>query len=171
MIATLAARPIRLANRCSVQLGRNLTYTDNRYWLRFSSSETKNFLPFDVPLPGALKPSIELYLDEVRPILLRSNDSNFLWISQYGAPLPAQVLGNRIRKWTKKYLGVMVGPQAFRHCAVTSVAKATPHELHTATALLGHRSQRTMTRFYNHAGSLEAGKLYQAHIAKLRDGT
>ena len=58
IIALLAARPVRLRNLASIEIGRHLVRIDDIYWLRFGAEETKNRKHIEVPLPTVLTPHI-----------------------------------------------------------------------------------------------------------------
>ena len=168
IIALLAARPLRLANFASLRLDHSLVRQGGGLWIRLDGEETKTRTPIEVPLPNELVPQIDLYLNVHRARLLGGARDDHLWISMRGTPMQPQSIELRVKKWTRERLGVAVNPHLFRDCLATSVAIEDPEHVRIAAVILSHRSLETMTRYYNQARTLEAGRAYQATIRKLR---
>ena len=70
IISLLAARPIRLGNLVSIEIGRHLVRSGGLYRLVFSAQETKVGRPIDLHCPAELTPYIDKYLEVYRPLLL-----------------------------------------------------------------------------------------------------
>ena len=168
MIACLAARPLRRRTFCRLAIGKSLVRVDDSYLLRIPADETKTHQPYEAPLPDTLTPYLDEYIDVLRPILLGGKVSSRLWITHMGTELTTDSFYLRLRKVTKRELGVPLNPHIFRDSLATSMAIDDPTHVRTAAPLLGHRSLSTTNRHYIQATGLEAGRTYQEQIAHLR---
>jgi integrase/recombinase XerD len=171
IIALLAARPLRLSNFASLQLDWSLLRQPGGFWIRLKSEETKNRAPLEVPLPEELAPHVDRYLDVHRRRLLGLRRDDHFWITMRGTWMGPQSIELRVKRWTRERIGAPVNPHLFRDCLATSMAIEDPEHVQIAAAILGHRSLATTTRYYNQARTLEAGRVYQATIRKLRRRT
>ena len=151
IICLLAARPIRLGNLQSMNLGDHLTKNGEIYYLELKAEETKNKLAEFDPLPAELTPYMDRYLNHYRPLLLQGNSSQAVWISGYHRRASKFRLSDRIRKATKEELGKAVNPHLFRDCVATSIADLSPKNTGMASRLLNHRSTKTTENHYIHA--------------------
>jgi integrase len=168
IIALLATRPLRRRNLAQMLVGRNLRQTTQGYWLHFGSQETKNGQPIDVPVPAALAPLVDRYLDHYRPVLLGGRNHSELWISRNGIPLAAPSIYHAVRSRTYEAFGVAINPHLFRDCAATSVAVEDPNHVRVAATLLGHTGLSTTQRHYDQSRMLAAGRDYQRKMLALR---
>jgi integrase/recombinase XerD len=174
MIALLASRPIRMRNLLQIQIGTNLLCRDHRFWLKFEADETKTGRPIEEPCPEALTPFIEGYLTCHRKVLLgnanerHSSPVTALWISRYGTPLSEGAIRDQIKNRTKVAFDRSVNPHLFRDCAATSIAIEDPEHVRIAAVILGHSKLSTTEKYYNQACSLEAARMYQSSIERLR---
>ena len=91
-----------------------------------------------------------------------------LWLSKSGSPMFPSKLYERIVLLTRKRFGQPINPHAFRDVAATAIATRDPKHVQITPSVLGHTRLSTSERYYNHARSLEAGKLYQSCILALR---
>ena len=168
IIALLAARPVRLRNLASIEIGRQLVRVDDTYWLRFGAEETKTRKHIEVPLPLVLTPHIDRYRAVHRPALLGGSISNRLWISRSGTPLSHSVIRYHIKNRTREAFGEPISPHLFRDCAATSVAIEDPDHVRIAANILGHHSLGTTQKYYDQSQMLEAARTYQSEISGLR---
>ena len=101
-----------------------------------------------VPVGSKAKEAIGLYLNQVRPLLVRSFSQNRLFLSRRGYPLSRQDV-YRIVKIRLKELGYNEGsPHTFRHSFASSLLKGGA-DLREVQVLLGHVSIDT-TQCYMH---------------------
>jgi site-specific recombinase XerD len=109
-----------------------------------------------------LRPFVDLYINEARPVLLESKpQTNSLWISSTtGGPLTAKNLGTLVSKLTLETLGVNVSPHLFRTAAATTAAAYGGSTPHLASALLNHTDPRVTEAHYNRATSISAARIY-----------
>lgn len=156
MIALLASRPVRSRAFIAIRIGHQLKATDGGYRLDFASSDMKDKRPHSYPLPEKLVGPMLAYLDRFRPVLLRGNDADALWISQNGEPLTQWGFTKELAKITQHHLGVALRPYAFRHIAATSIAEARPDQVGIIREVLGHSTLLTAEKHYNRARTLEA---------------
>jgi len=178
IIATLAATGLRRRNLVAIEIGRHLVTKSDEFWLHFDSCETKNRQPCDMPLPMQLAPYILTYLERIRPFLLSRGGRvsppqiKALWVSEEATAMRGISIYFRIRKHTKAAFGHPANPHLFRDCRATSIAIDDPSHIGAVSTLLGHRRRRTTEKYYNLAGSLEAGRRVAATILALRgEGT
>ena len=114
-------------------------------------SSTKNKRWDERRIPNSLNHAIRLYLNEARPILMRSSvDDNSLWISsRTGRRFTYKNLGTLISKITFRTLGVDVSPHLFRTAAASTAAMKLPQYPHLSSALLGHTDPELPTNIIN----------------------
>jgi len=174
MIALLAYRPLRARNLCAIEIERNLVRVAQTWMLVFMSSETKTGRPLELPFPLELVADLERYLKMHRPALLSSGGRDrpaalsSLWVARGGTAMAYRSIAPRISAHTKRAFGKAVNPHLFRDCAATTIAIAAPSEVRIVTAVLGHANLATSERHYNQARGLEASRLHNETIARLR---
>jgi site-specific recombinase XerD len=85
-----------------------------------SASETKEKRADERPINELLKPVIDCYIGQHRPVLARSDrTSSALWLSSRGVPISDQQLTVMITKTTLSTVGVAVSPHLFRTSAAS----------------------------------------------------
>src|SRR5215211_2004426 len=162
MIALLALCPIRLKNFADLEIGRTFKDIQGSWWIALPSVSTKSRRPDERRVPELLNGSIEVYLNESRPLLLRSRSTaTALWISSTtGGPMTRKNLGTLISTITLKTLGVDVSPHLFRTAAASTAAAYGGNTPCLASALLNHTDARVTEQHYNRASSVSASKVY-----------
>ena len=179
MIALLSARPFRIKNSRSIEIGRHLIRLETGYTLQFEAGETKTRRRLEADLPKPLVAALETYLTIHRPALLAARKladpscaqevrEDGLWISQIGTRMAEITIFNRLVDLTRAKFGRRVNPHLFRDCAATSIAEHAAEHSAITMNLLGHTSAATAERYYNHAQSNEAVRVNQAQIGALR---
>jgi integrase len=129
---------------------------------RLKPGGSASYLADERRVPEWLNGSIDVYLNQSRPVLLRSKSTtNALWISSTTAgPMTTKNLGILVSKVTLETLGVDVSPHLFRTAAASTAAaygRGTPH---LASALLNHTDPRVTEEHYNRASSMNASRIY-----------
>jgi integrase len=164
MIALLALHPIRLKNFANLEIGHTFKEVHESWWIVLPGTSTKSRRPDERRVPKLLKPFIELYLNQSRPVLLRSmSHTNMLWISsRSGEPMTGKNLGTLVSKITLETLGVDVSPHLFRTAAASTAAVYGGSTPHLASALLNHTDPRVTEEHYNRATSISAARAYAA---------
>jgi integrase len=167
MIALLAQRPLRLRTFSLIRVGRHLRKVGEEWRLVFEGPETKSGRPFEITVPEKLVPSLEYYLQEVRPKFNGANRHDGVWASTKGRPVTRNAIAWIITERTREAFGQSVNPHLFRHCAATTIAILQPGRIGVASNLLGHSSVATTNSHYNMARSIEASRLYAGVLAGL----
>ncbi|MBT3400534.1 MAG: tyrosine-type recombinase/integrase, partial [Rhodospirillaceae bacterium] len=129
IIALLAARPVRLKNLTSIEIGRHLVQADQTYWLVFEAREVKNRKHIEVSLPEVLTEYLDRYLMVHRRRLLGATNSDRLWISGRGTPLGDSSIRHQLKQRTAQAFGEAITPHLFRDCAATSIAIDDPEHV------------------------------------------
>ena len=172
MIALLAFCPIRIKNFAALEIGETLKEVDGTWWIALPRNIMKSSRPDERRVPAVLNSCIDIYLNQSRALLLRSEAStNALWISSTtGRAMTKKNLGTLISKITLKTLGVDVSPHLFRTAAATTAAAYGGNTPHLASAVLGHTDPRVTEEHYNRPSSMNASKIYAEIInSYLRD--
>jgi integrase len=162
MIALLAFCPIRLKSFATLEIGSTFKQVHGRWWITLPSVSTKSRRPDERCAPELLNRDIGVYLQQCRPILLRSRSAtNALWISSTtGGPMTYKNLGTLISKVTLAAVGVDVSPHLFRTAAATTAAAYGGDTPHLASALLNHTDPRVTEEHYIRPSSITASKAY-----------
>jgi len=170
MVALLALCPIRLKNFAALEIGHTFKEVDGSWWLALPGHLTKSRRPDERRVPALLNRFIELYLNQSRPLLLKSSPpTNALWISSTtGQRLTAKNLGTLISKITLETIGVDVSPHLFRTAAASTAAMYGGNTPHLASALLNHTDPRVTEEHYNRASSMSAAAAYALIISGFR---
>lgn len=169
LVGLLIACPImRLRNLTMIEINQHLLKLNDRYHLHFCASEMKARKPVEAAVPEELTPYIDRYVDGIRSNLLGGNDSNRMWITQYGLPMTARGIHFRISITTERAFGRSINPHLFRDCAVTSVAIEDPKHIGIAAPILGHTDPRTTEKHYIQAQQLHASRVLAASVKSLR---
>jgi hypothetical protein len=138
-------------------------------WLGREKGIPQHGAPLTAPWE-ALRAAIDMYLNQSRPILLKSSvPTNSLWISsRTGQQVTTKNLGTLISKITYQTVGVDVSPHLFRTAAATTAAMYAGNTPHLASAVLGHTDPRVTEEDYTRVTSINAAKTYTAIIRQYR---
>lgn len=169
LIALLAARPLRRSNMAALRIGQHVIETKGRWTLRIPAHETKSRRVFEALLPDDLNHPMSHFLEVYRPRFKHARRHDNLWPSRRGGPLGSEGMYHAIIDRTKTAFGFSINPNRFRACAVTSIAKADPVHIRTATELLGHAYISTTERHYNLAQTIDASRRYQRCLDAARE--
>ena len=162
MIVILALTQIRLKNFVALEIGSSFKEVASSWWISVLGGSTKNRRWIEKRIPNVFNRVIELYLEEARPILMKSpGPDNSLWISgQTGRRFTYKNLGSLVSKITLRTLGVDVSPHLFRTAAASTAALNLPGFPYLATALLGQADRRIADEHYKRTTSLRAANIY-----------
>jgi len=169
-IALLAARSLmRRNNLATIKIDRNLIKEGVGYALHFSGDEMKGRTRRGGPVPNALTPFIDRYIEIYRPRLLlgKSDDHNVLFISGMGNPITPHNLSDEIGKITFSVFGRRVTAHEFRHATGSSIAKEDPDHVGIVPTILGHADYRTSEGFYIVADEMAAFNRYDKALDRL----
>jgi integrase/recombinase XerD len=168
-VALLALRGFRKGNFAGMRIGTHLLQQNGVWWLSFSSSETKNHIPLEVPFPEMLLPQLHRYLEYYRPLLAgRRYTGDRLWLSYRYEPQAAHSLQLQLVLHTRMAFGRPINPHLFRDCIATSIAIHDPKHVRMTATILGHSSFATTERHYNLARTLEASRCYGEAVSARR---
>ena len=162
MIALLALCPIRIKNFSTLEIGHTFKEVHGSWWIALPNITTKSRRPDERRVPTLLNRSIDVYLNQSRPVLMGSRPpTNALWISSTtGRPMTRKNLGTLVSKITLETLGVDVSPHLFRTAAAATAAAHGGNTPHLASAVLNHTDPRVTEEHYNRASSVGASKIY-----------
>lgn len=124
MIALLALCPIRLKNFTALEIGSTFREIESAWWISLPGRTTKSRTPLERRVPSFLKPTIDTYINNYRPALVRpSQPSNSLWLSSTsGQRMLAPNLSTLMSKITWETIGVAVSPHLFRTAAASTAS-------------------------------------------------
>lgn len=166
-IALLAARPLRKRNFSQLTIGDNVRLVQNRWRIMVPGPETKTGQPIDVPFPPKLVDALALYLNVIRPQLMKG-PTDALWISRRGQRQAPDSIAHNIAKLTAKEFGQPINLHLFRDCASTSIAVEDPKNINIVASVLGHTSLATTLEHYNQARSIDASRQFVSMMTDLR---
>jgi integrase/recombinase XerD len=169
VIACLACRPIRLENLTSIIIGQHLVADGNHWLCGFEAGEMKDDQTISFRFPDRLTPYLDTYMDAYRPVLLRENTSQNLWISTRGTPMSEQAIYWNTCRMTEELFGQRVNPHLFRDCAASALATDDPEHILAIARILGHSSITTTNRHYNQSQMTAAGDILHGVLADLRN--
>ena len=160
MIALLALCPIRLKNFAALEIGRSFVDINGKWWIVLGAAETKENRADERPVDDMLKPAIDRYIGQHRPVLARTDNSpTALWLSSNdGAPMSYDGVERVIKTTTLATVGVDVSPHLFRTAAASTAATHGGDNPHLASALLHHTHPSVTNAHYNRASSLSAAE-------------
>jgi len=172
IVALLALCPIRLKNFADLEIGHTFKEIDGSWWIALPGHLTKSRRPDERRVPALLNRLIGLYLNQSRPLLLKSSPpTNTLWISSTtGRRMTTKNLGTLISKITLETIDVDVSPHLFRTAAASTATAFGGNTPHLASALLNHTDPRVTEEHYNRASAVSAAAAYARIISGFRDG-
>ena len=168
MIALLAFIPIRRKNLAALEIGRHLVREGDGWFVIIPREEAKTGTPIEFPVPELLDPYLAIYLDIVRPRMLRRPTCAALWVSAKGGALVYGAIGQVFSRHSTSRLGFRITPHDARDAAATTWAISAPDQIGVARDLLAHSDLRTTIKHYNRARGIEASRAYSQVIAGMR---
>jgi integrase len=167
MIALAAFVPIRRRNVASLEIGRHLVREGDGWLVLVPAEESKTKISMPYLVPEFLEPYLALYLDIVRPTLLR-RPTPALWVGSKGTGICYGAIGQIVSRRLTSHFGFRVTLHDVRDAAETTWAIFAPDQIGVASELLGHRDPRTGDKYYNRARGMEASRRYSQLIAGIR---
>jgi hypothetical protein len=115
MVEFLLLYPWPSINICQCRVSGNNIFEDQGRWkYRFTADETSNKCVPEVDLDEEIVPRLKFYLDDVRMHLVKSKETEALFLNYYGNPLTERTLFDLVMSITLRYAGARVSPQTFR---------------------------------------------------------
>ena len=168
MIAFLAFIPIRRKNLAALEIDRHLVRGSDSWFVIIPGEETKTRMPIEFPVPELLEAYLEIYLNIVRPRLLRHPACSALWLNSRGGALAYAAIGDIVTEHSTSRLGFRITPHDARDAAATTWALSAPDQIGVARDLLAHSDLRTTLKHYNRARGIEASRAFSCVIARMR---
>ena len=147
MLAMLALMPLRRKNLAALEAGKHLILEGDCWWVIIPGEEAKTGTPIEFAVPELLNSHLAIYLDIVRPRMLRHSACTALWVSDKGGALVYGAIGQVFRRLSRR-LGVWITPHDVRDAAATTWAISAPGHIGVARDLLAHADLRTTTKHY-----------------------
>jgi integrase/recombinase XerD len=169
LIALLVNCPMRLRNLVMIRIGQHLNWTGDAYRLDFIPDEVKTDRYLSLPLPAKLTPYLDTWINEWRPVLLKDQEIDALWVGIRGGQIFERGIYQRICRTTEAAFGIAINPHLFRDIAVTSVVDLTPENVGITAPLLGHINPKTTEEHYVHANQIKFGRRYGNSVTTLRE--
>lgn len=168
MIGLLIARPVRVRTFMVMTVTRHLEETPDGFTMAFGAEDMKDKRARRVPVPEPLVGFMCAYLDTHRPVLLRGEAADALWISQRGNPMSIDSFTGGLAQLTDRVFGLRLRPRAFRHIAATSIGTCAPEQVGIIRDILGHATLLMAENYYNRATAVSASVKLQAVLRGLR---
>lgn len=163
--------PLRVSNLAALRIGETLVKEGDRWRATFPGAAMKGRLAHDGWYPAFLTTTIEQWIDEVRPILLRNSrqdDDGAMWLGRRGEPIGTHQISRAVRDAIRDRTGIPVSVHGFRRSAVTQAAISDPkHAVEIGGALLAHASP-TSTEIYDLARGFEAQQVWLELLGQMR---
>jgi site-specific recombinase XerD len=168
-IGMMASRAPRRRAAVGMRLGHNLRRVGDGWELFFEESLMKGGRSsLRLPLGPRVGKIITRYIEIERRELLRGVQHDFVWVTKSGEPWSDKGTDFMMRTRTKARFGVAFGSHRFRASLTTTQAIVDGKNLLGTSRMLAH-SPAVALKHYNHAGSLEASRRYDACMDEVED--
>jgi len=172
-ILILIRAPIRIQNLASIQIGLNLVKPGGPEapdMLVFPDYDVKNGVPLEFAFDATTTATIDEYIHQHRPQLMRGFNHDYLFAGGAQGPKLTRSLSAQISERLWKELGLEITPHQFRHAAAYIMLKADPGNYELVRRVLGHCSATTTRNFYIGLETLEATRLFSEMVTDLARG-
>lgn len=169
MIGFLISCPVRRRTLLAMRVNDHVQPISDGYMLNFGAADMKDQKARSHRLPAQLVEPMRSYLADYRPILLDGNDTNALWVTQYGEGITPDGLSRELPKVTARHLNVGMRPHAFRHVAATTIAELAPEHANTIRDIRGHATLDMSERHYNRATGISSCNGLQSLVEDIRE--
>jgi integrase len=168
MIALLAHVPLRHKNFAALEIGRDLIKEGDDWFMVVPPEETKTKTYLDFQVPELLRNQFSIYVDRIRPRMLRQSTCKSLWVSPKGGALSYSAIGPVFTRHTAERLDIRIPPHDARDAAATLWAIFAPEHVGISRDLLAHADLRPTTKHYNRARGVEASRAHARTISELK---
>jgi site-specific recombinase XerD len=124
-----------------LRIGHTLLRSGDRWKAAFEGSAMKNHRAFTGLYPVWLTEIIDLWIDEIRPILRhrrKDPDPGWMWPTCRREQMSAMAVLETVQNATRSQTGIAISTHAFRHSVTTHVAVSDPEAIGIVTPMLGH---------------------------------
>lgn len=153
-----------------LQEGTTLVHVDGRWQIQYDGSDNaKSNKPLLLTLPEALSTAYDVYLSEVRPLLIVNDLPDPMYVFPNRLTLqPRDDFNQWTRSVTNELIGKPINPHAFRHSLVTSMHEsgAAPEQMVELASMMQHSSS-TQAKYYRVPKMLDMSKRSTEAIALL----
>lgn len=167
MLALLAQIPLRPKNAAALEIGRDVINEDNNWSIVIRPENTKTGTDLDFEIPESIHIEFAAYLGLVRPRTLRRPGCRALWVSLKGGHSGIRQSGPSLKGNSTARLGIRITPHDVRDAAATIWATAAPDQIGMSRDLLAQADFR-MQKYYNRAKGIEANRVHNELIARLK---
>ena len=117
-----------------------------------------------VPLGSIAQAHLQAYLVQGRPLLLKANSGNFVFLSRWGRPISRKTFWVHLREYARAIgLSIPIKPHLLRHTFATHLLQ-NGADLRSIQAMLGH-SDLSTTQIYTHLHPSQLQETYnRCHI-------
>ena len=169
MIALLAFIPIRRKNLAALEIGRHLVREGDGWFVIIPREEAKTGTPIEFPVPELLNSYLAVYLDIVRPRMLRRPACAALWVSSQGGGSRRMARSATSSAGTRRAASASASPLTTHGMRRQQPGLfSAPDQIGVARDLLAHSDLRTTIKHYNRARGIEASRAYSQVIAGMR---
>ena len=120
-----------------------------------------------VPMNQRAKEKIKVYMNEIRPILIRNRQSPFLFITNRGLPMTRQRFWQALKKFGDM-AGIKLTPHSIRHSFATHLLEGGA-DLRSVQKMLGH-SDISTTQIYTKVSRDRIKTVYMEHHPRAKCG-
>lgn len=168
LILVAVTTALRRRNLAQLRIGTEVQVTASHIRLYIPPEETKTNQAVDLLVAPFAEPYLRRYIAVHRPLLLGDEALPHLWIADRGAPLTMDMLYRKFGEAGQRLLGRKINPHLCRHSQATSILKADPRAVRTASAALGHRGTRVLQERYDRSGSRASQDSWAKLLRQLR---
>lgn len=169
MMSMEAIKALRLRNLSGMLVGHNICHNQlDEYELKYEPHENKTRVRIRAVLPDKLAPWITYWLTVVRPNLLRTRQSQAMWITSIGTDMAPITLYYRFCKATTEETDKRINPHLTRKIIVTGIAIGAPEMIELAPGALDHTSSRHTKDAYDLADGLAASRVVNDIVGRRR---
>jgi len=163
IVSLLMRRPFRSRTLRTIKIGRNLltqkTEDGERRIFRLFPKENlkcgKEIVEMSVP--KILEPKLDIFLKEIRPVLMDEKTGDYLLPGLGGGVLSKDSLYNLLVYWSMKLLGKPLNPHLWRHLYATIRLRKDPSKLYAVSKMLMHASVKMTEKIYSRYCQKDAG--------------
>ena len=162
-VAILTVAPIRLGNLAGIRLGENLIKPggpQSNYFLSFDKHDVKNRVPLQFKLDEFVTTTINEYVHDFRPALVRGSNADWLFPGEAGEHKEKISFSTQIVDRIEKSTGLRITVHQFRHAAGALILKHRRGEYELVRRILGHKSIQTTIKFYLELETTQASEIF-----------